>query len=91
MQIKYVGDCGGNDVATEEKCRQCEMSHLTDIEKLKYDIKYNQHKDLCDFCDHSFYVYGIERDCKNYYKCLNRNFANFSPVIPFHDKSISGA
>ena len=41
MQIKYVCDYCGNDFSTEEKCRQCEMSHLTDIEKLKYDIKYN--------------------------------------------------
>ena len=38
MQIKYVCDYCGNDFSTEEKCRQCEMSHLTDIEKLKYDI-----------------------------------------------------
>lgn len=90
MQIKYVCDYCGNDFSTEEKCRRCEMSHLNDTEKLKYNIKYNQHKDLCDFCNHSFYVYGIERDCKNHVDCLKNDFANFSPVIPLHDKSIAG-
>ena len=73
MQIKYVCDYCGNDFSTEEKCRQCEMSHLTDIEKLKYDIKYNQHKDLCDFCDHSFYVYGCEQDCQHTSECMAKH------------------
>lgn len=44
-------------------------------------------KDPCRYCKHSYYVYGIDGDCK-YRECQrDNNYRNFIPTEPFRDKS----
>lgn len=74
----------------ETECRLHEMGHLDKNGQIKYDIIHIQKKDVCDFCEHSYYVYGCERDCGikdcGYENC----FKHFVPCEPLHDKSRNG-
>ena len=70
-------------------CVACEMTHMTELEKLKTQIHLNE-EFLCDYCDHSYYVYGCELNC-SCKECHGDNgFKDFKPVEPFHNKSMNG-
>ena len=51
---------------------------------------YSSEECICDYCDHSFYVYGCEQDC-SYEDCrFSNNYKDFIPVEPFHNKRNNG-
>ena len=89
--MKILYQCEGcNEIYNNEyDCRECEMSHMQAIDVLKYKIKW-QKRCACDYCDHSFYVYGCECDC-GFNDCSNLNgYKDFKPVEPFHNKRLNG-
>lgn len=89
MKIKYVCDVCGEQFEYGVACRLHEAEHLSGDEKLKYQLIHSG-KDVCDFCDKSYYVYGCERDCE-YKECRrSNNYKDFKPVEPFHNKRIHG-
>ena len=66
-----------------------EASHMSSTERIKYLIML-ECMDVCDFCEHSYYVYGCERDCTHNNCNRNNNYSDFVPVNPLHNKKISG-
>ncbi len=75
MKIKYECDHCKAQFGSEAACRSHEILHLHGIEEVKYYIQYRTTEDLCSYCDHAYYVYGVDfrcdqQDCnsKNNYK-----------------------
>ena len=62
---------------------------MNPVDRIKYMIML-ECKEVCDYCDRSYYVYGCERDCE-YPNCTyDNNHKDFVPVEPLHNKRISG-
>lgn len=94
MIIKYECEYCGELFNHEEDCIEHESSHLTGVEKIKYEVlnkvRWNWNEDICDYCDHSYYVYGCERDCEYKTCCNSNNYKNFIPTEPLHNKKSRG-
>ena len=89
MTITYKCDFCGREFKNKGECKICEMSHMTYKDAVKSMIM-SYGRDPCDYCDHSYYVSGVERDCK-FKECHgNNNYPNFIPTEPFQDKSRYG-
>lgn len=89
MTTIYKCDTCGREFKSPKECRICEASHMAPVDRIKYMIVLNG-GEVCDYCDNSFYVYGIERGCE-YNDCLYDNHhKDFVPTEPFHDKSRCG-
>lgn len=90
MKTVYKCDICGKEFDSSHECRSHEANHFSGVEKLKYDLIHNQEEIICDYCEHSYYVYGCERDCE--YKECSRfsNYKDFKPVEPFHNKRACG-
>lgn len=89
MKTIYKCDVCGREFGSAFLCRSHEASHFDGVEKIKYDL-YSESKELCDYCDNSYYVYGCEQDCK-YHNCnYDNNHKDFVPVEPFHNKRAHG-
>ena len=74
----------------EEAKAKYESSHLKKIDKIKYELTYFYNKDICDYCDCSYYVYGVERACEHKDCHHANNYKDFVPTEPLHDKSRYG-
>ncbi len=90
MTTKYVCDVCGREFGSPWVCRSHEASHFSGIERVKYDLVHDPEEDLCDYCDHSYYVYGCEQDCKFKDCAYNNNYQHFKPVEPFCNKRRNG-
>lgn len=89
MTTIYKCDSCGAEYKSPKECRICEASHMTPEYRIKYMIMLNL-GNVCDYCDHSYYVYSCEQDC-NHKNCgYKNNYKDFVPTEPLHDKSISG-
>lgn len=89
MTTIYKCDTCGQEFKSAKECGICEASHMAPVDRIKYMIVLNG-GEVCDYCDNSFYVYGIERDCE-YNDCLYDNHhKDFVPTEPLHDKSRCG-
>ena len=89
MTTIYKCDTCGQEFKSAKECRICEASHMNPVDKIKYMIML-ECKEVCDYCDHSYYVYGCERDCE-YPNCTyDNNHKDFVPVEPLDNKRISG-
>ncbi len=89
MTTIYKCDTCGQEFKSAKECRICEASHMAPVDRIKYMIVLNG-GEVCDYCDNSFYVYGIERGCE-YNDCLYDNHhKDFVPTEPLHDKSRCG-
>lgn len=44
-------------------CMAHEILHLRGDEEAKYYIRHILNKDLCEYCEHAYYVYGCELAC----------------------------
>ena len=90
MTITYKCDFCGREFKTKRECAICEISHISYEDAVKNMIT-AYGKDPCRYCEHSYYVYGIDGDCK-YIECKYReckqdnNCCNFIPTEPFQDK-----
>lgn len=89
MTTIYKCDSCGAEYKSPEECRICEAYHMIPVDRIKYMIMLNL-GNVCDYCDHSYYVYSCEQDC-NHKNCgYKNNYKDFVPTEPLHDKSISG-
>ena len=94
MIVKYECEFCRKQFDHEEDCVKHESSHLTGVEKIKYEIlnktRYNWNVSICDYCDKSYYAYGCERDCE-YKDCsMINSYKDFQPVEPLHNKKAHG-
>lgn len=89
MNIMYKCSFCHAEFSNSEECIKHELTHMNNAEKIKHELKYAA-KSLCDYCDHSYYVYGCERDCTHKDCSYKNNYKDFIPVEPLHDKSIHG-
>lgn len=90
MTTIYKCDKCGAEFNDPNECRICEASHMNPVDRIKYDLFYNQGEDICDYCDHSYYVYGCEQDCEHKDCKYSNNYKDFVPVEPLHDKRQNG-
>ena len=89
MKTKYECEVCGQPFNNPIECQTHEANHFTGVEKLKYELIHSRN-DICDYCDHSYYVYGCELDC-NFDGCTYKNnYADFKPVEPIHNKRRTG-
>lgn len=89
MTTIYRCDKCGKEFDTSLACTAHEMSHSGEYTNLKYYLL-NTINDICDYCKHSYYVYGCEQDCQ-YKDCnWNNHYKDFIPVEPLHNKRASG-
>ena len=89
MTTIYKCETRGQEFKSPKECRMCEASHMVSVDRIKYMIMLNC-GNVCDYCNHSYYVYGCEQDCE-YKDCRHsNNYKDFIPTEPLHDKSISG-
>lgn len=90
MTNVYRCDICGEEFLSSYECRVHEVSHLDGVEAIKYELIHSQEEIICDYCEHSYYVYGCEQDCK-YRNCRsNNNYKDFVPVEPLHNKRANG-
>lgn len=90
MTTIYKCDKCGAEFRNSRECRQHESSHYEGAGKIKYDLMYSAEERICDYCDHSYYVYGCEQDC-SYEDCgFCNSYKDFVPVEPLHDKRQNG-
>ena len=89
MTIIYRCDVCGQEFKNQKKCRVCEASHMGNIDRTKYLLMINC-QEICDYCEHSYYVYGIDRNCEHKDCTYANNYADFIPTEPLHNKSIYG-
>ena len=89
MKVIYKCEVCGREFNSPLDCGHHEESHFSGSSKIKCEL-YLQGEDLCDYCEHSYYVYGCEQDC-NYDKCsYKNNYKDFQPVEPLHNKRAHG-
>lgn len=90
MKVIYKCDTCGREFKDSDECEIHEASHGTLIEGIKQAI-ISKGEDICDYCEHSYYVYGCERDCA-YGICKKCSWLRpeFKPVHPFHNKRLNG-
>lgn len=89
MTIIYKCDFCGKEFKKQTQCRVCEASHMNDIDRTKYLLMLN-FQDICDYCEHSYYAYGIDRNCEHKNCTYANNYEDFTPTEPLHNKSIYG-
>lgn len=79
MLTKYVCEWCGKIYNTKGECAECEKTHLSNVDALKYDITLRG-ESVCTYCKHVYYVYGCEADCKYSGKCSYHNwYKKFEP------------
>lgn len=89
MTIIYKCDTCGKEFNNSRECSICEISHMSPADRIKFMIMLDC-GNICDYCEHSYYVYGCEQDC-TYKDCRYFNaYKDFVPTEPLHDKHISG-
>lgn len=89
MKILYQCEYCKKTYDEHNTCLSCEMSHMSEHEKIKTKIHLNGEL-VCDYCEYSYYVYGCEVDCEHY-DCHGQNgFKKFKPVDPLHNKRAHG-
>lgn len=79
--MKHLYECEycSEHFSTELGCKLHEMSHLNDIDGLKYCIRHVIGKDMCLYCINAYYVYGCELDCKHKDCGQANNYKYFEP------------
>ena len=80
-------DICGKTFLKKEDCEFHEIAHDDcDLEtRIRLKCK-NKKLDLCDYCDHVYYVYGCEKDCEVRNKCTYaRNYPYFKPSEKLKD------
>lgn len=89
MKVVFQCDICGKDFVSCRECRVHEYNHFAGIDALKYKIIYMQEEDICDYCKHSYYVYGCEHDCDYNDECkYKNNYKDFAPVEPLGNKRL---
>ena len=86
MKTVYKCDFCGNEFSSIGECLNCEESHFEGVEKIKYLLTRNPRTCICDYCAHSYYVYGCEQNCEHTKCGSSNNYIDFKPVEPLHDK-----
>ena len=90
MKIKYECEFCGTLYDSSRECMDHEREHLSDKDKIVYDIHVLIREDVCDYCTESYYVYGCEKDCKHKDCSPINYFKYFNPVEPLHNKRSNG-
>lgn len=90
MQTIYKCDVCGREFGSAWICRSHEASHFPDVERVKYELVHDKKEDICDYCDHSYYVYGCEQNCQFSTCSMTNNYKDFNPVEPFCNKRARG-
>ena len=87
MEVVYRCSFCGKEYYNKQKCSNHELSHFANMSKIIKDVL-GKGKEVCDYCDHSYYVYGCERDCDRYKECRNKNsdYKDFVPTLPLRNK-----
>lgn len=86
MTTIYKCDTCGMLFGNSHECRNHEAQHFYGVDRIKYDLIHNQEENICDYCENSYYVYGIEQDCE-YKDCKwSNNYKDFAQTDPFHNK-----
>lgn len=89
MKVVYKCDTCGRVFKDPNECEIHETSHGTLVENIRQTI-ISKGQELCDYCEHSYYVYGCERDC-TYRTCKSGlTHREFRPVHPLHNKRLNG-
>ena len=89
MTTIYKCDFCGREFKTKRECETCETSHMAYKDAVKYTIM-GYEGEPCGYCEHSYYVYGVERSCK-YGECQrDNNYRDFTLMDPLHDKTGRG-
>ena len=81
MKIIYQCEFCNKQFDNANICKYHEMLHLSTIDKFKYYICNIEGQDLCKYCNHIYYVYGCEPDCKFKDCTAQNNYQNFNPDI----------
>lgn len=93
MPVKCWKCCTCGKIYTDiKKAQVCELSHM-DLEndKIKYYINnILVGENVCDYCKHSYYVYGCEQECDIKDCYFDKDYPKFEPVDPLHNKRKSG-
>ena len=90
MTTIYKCDVCGREFESSLVCRSHEASHFTGVERQKYDLIHDHEADICDYCKHSYYVYGCEQDCDHKDCSMRNEYKDFVPAEPFHNKRAHG-
>ena len=90
MTTIYKCDTCGQEFNNSRACRLHEGNHFYGVDKLKYELIYTHEEHICDYCDCSYYVYGVERACEHKDCHHANNYKDFVPTEPLHDKSRYG-
>lgn len=89
MIVFYKCDYCGGVYKNREDCMKCEMSHMPKDEKIKTQL-IDDGEFVCNYCEHSYFVYGCEQDC-DIVGCYHyNNWPKFKPVVPLHNKKAHG-
>lgn len=90
MTTVYRCDVCYREFDSAQGCRNHERTHFDGNNQIKYDLLNSDVNNICDYCQHSYYVYGCERDC-SHKNCSRVNFyCEFEPVEPLHNKTHCG-
>lgn len=90
MTTIYKCDVCDKEFDSAKECRVHEGAHFHGVNRIKYNLIHNPEADICDYCDCSYYVYGVERDCEHKDCNYINLYADFVPTEPLHDKSKNG-
>ena len=63
MTTIYKCDFCDEAFRNSRECRKHESTHFNGVERLKYILLHDNETDICDYCKHVYYVYGIEKNC----------------------------
>ena len=77
MITKYECEHCNKQFDTMSQCKIHELSHLEGDAHIKYYIKNMTDNDICDHCDHAYYVYGCRRECIFFSCCASNNYKDF--------------
>lgn len=79
--MKFIYECEycKKQFTDRDACVVHECGHLHGVEAIKYYITNILHKCPCKYCNHVYYVYGCEEDCRYPYCTYSNNYENFTP------------
>lgn len=89
MKTVYKCEVCGKEFLSGKECEAHEVSHGTlNVDVIVELLRLEQ--DPCDYCGHSYYVYGCEMDCPDKNCRSSVLYPGFMPVHPLHNKRTTG-
>ena len=77
MKLIYECECCHRHFDDMHECVVHELSHYNDEEAIKYHIVNVIKKEICDYCNNVYYVYGCESSCDFKTCCVANNYKDF--------------